>query len=158
MSTWPYDAAQHDPLTALRIPVVPTYYPDWHYLIAVCVSDEDIWKGLRPDDAEVRMLQSELAYELEWYNPGYIAKMAARPFDLDGGFNSLLFVKHAPGSWGYRRRTWEWGLQIWPPRAEPRDLLGVLDHIHHVDTEFPTRRWLAWKAERPEIFGAGVAA
>lgn len=139
--TWPYDAAQHDPLTALRIAVVDSPYPDWFYLVSLCVDDDQDgpWPSLRPTVDEVAILVDELEFERAYYRQGYLDKMAARPFDIDGGFNSLTFAKRGEGDWTYRRRTWSHG--PWPVRGEKTfDLPALLDHIH-----LYSDRWEQWK-------------
>lgn len=38
---WPFDDAdQHDPLAALRIPVVRNPYPRWKYEVALVIADD----------------------------------------------------------------------------------------------------------------------
>ena len=158
--TWKYDAPQDDPLTALRIPVVTSIYPDWHYLVALVVGEHEyaLWKGVRPDEREVALLQSELAFELDWYNASYVARMAERPFDMDGGFNGLTFIKRGEGDWAYRRRTWSIGPSLRPSLYDGEaklDLLGVLDLVHsHGSKEYMSPRWEAWKAAHSEVFSA----
>lgn len=156
---WRYDAAKDDPLTALRVPVVTSIYPNWFYLVSLCVGEGEyaLWRGLRPNDDEVKLLQSELAYELDWYNASYVARMAERPFDIDGGFNSLTFIKRDEGDWAYRRRTWSIGPALRPSLYDGEaklDLVGVLDLVHsHGSKDYMPTRWLDWKAARPELFG-----
>lgn len=158
MSDWPYDAPKDDPLTALRLPVVATPYPRWNYLVSVVVDDrpEALWRGVRPNDDEVALLLSELEFERSWYNAAYVAKMAQLPFDVDGGFNSLAFIKRADGDWAYRRRTWEIGPTFRPSTfyKEPSaTLLEVLDRVHHDGRD---SRWLDWKAGHHELFCPAV--
>lgn len=144
---WPYDAAQHDPLTALRIPVVADPFPSWYYLICLVINDEQDmpWHGVRPTDDEVRLLLDELEFERSWYREGYLAHMAERPYDIDSGFNSLAFVKRGPGNWAYRRRTWT-GPQLAPSTYDGQpalDLPALLDRVHDLSD-----RWDRWKANR----------
>ncbi|MFJ4785062.1 hypothetical protein [Streptomyces sp. NPDC088794] len=60
---WPFgtDAIQHDPLTALRIPVVTSFNPMWKYVAAYIDVDRSrfSWGSQeRPTDAEASMLAS----------------------------------------------------------------------------------------------------
>ncbi|WP_329131632.1 hypothetical protein OG552_10725 [Streptomyces sp. NBC_01476] len=105
MSTaWPYDADRDDPLTTLRIPVASAW-ADWNYIVAF-----DKESAVRPDSTEARQLASCLRYYIDsWYTESYKARLAERPFDIDGGANGLTFHKYGPGDWGYRRRTWTMG-------------------------------------------------
>lgn len=147
-SDWPYDAAQDDPLTALRIPVVTTICPRWHYLISVVITDDPdtLWHGARPTHDEVAVLLDVLEYQRSWYNASYLRHMAKRPFDIDGGFNSLTFIKRGEGNWAYRRRTWERGPAMVPPAYTPGpryDLPALLDRIYEHNG-----RWEQWKTAR----------
>lgn len=158
MTEWEYDAAEHDPLTALRIPVVTSLYPDWFYLVSIVIneSDDALWYGMRPNDSEVDILLSYLAYERAWYRDSYIAKMADRPFDIDGGHNNLTFIKRGEGDWAYRRRTWQYGPALIPSKfdgQEPMDLVPMLDRIHTFTEGQLFTRWADWKTARPDMFG-----
>lgn len=171
---WPYDARRDDPLTALRIPVVGSYYPSWCYIAALCIDTSELqaWGGQRPTDAESAMLASFIQeYIHHWYNDSFKAKLAERPFDIDGGANGVTFVKHGPDDWGYRRRTWDRGPMVVPvpPRLREHyakegtkhlgqlDLAALLDRIHTIVDE-PMSHWVEWKAAHPEVFeqAAGV--
>jgi hypothetical protein len=153
---WPYDADQGDPLTELRIPVVCSH-PRWCYLAAF---DRD--SEARPTDGEARMLASFLQEYIErWYGNGsFRARLAERPFDIDGGANGLVFHKWAVDDWGYRRRTWQTGPVFWPggpwlaSRRGPLSLDAVFDHIHSFGDRGPAPRWVAWKAAHPDVFHA----
>jgi hypothetical protein len=159
---WPYDAKQDDPLTALRIPVVSTLYPRWFYLVSVCINPDPetpLWHGLRPDDHETALIRSLIDFSRAWYNPGYVAReFDTRPFDLDGGFNSLTLIKRGKGDWAFRRRTWEWGPVVvpetWNGREKPADLAAVLDRIHSWGDGEYNPRWVAWKVDHASVFGA----
>lgn len=153
---WPYDAPQDDPLTALRIPAVSSH-PDWYYLTAF-----DAGSALRPTDAEARMLVSFNAdYIAYWYRDSYKAKLAARPFDIDGGANGTIFRKWAEDDWGYRKRTWTMG-PLYVPQSPvfadrqlgPLSLEQLMDRIHHRGDDAPSKRWLDWKAAHPLDFPA----
>lgn len=164
---WPYDAAQHDPLTALRIPVVSNAWPRWFYIVAFDFDQIDN-DGNRPTDAEAAMLRSFLdEYIQHWYRESWIAKMTERPFDIDGSANGLVFRKWGEDDWGFRRRTWEYGPVFWPgpdwyrrkygegPSAEAHSLVRVMDRTHSHGDDMPSARWLAWKAAHPDVFGGG---
>ncbi len=150
---WPYDARRDDPLAALRIPVVGSSHPGWHYIAAF-----DGSSPLRPTDAEAAMIAPFLREYIErWYTDTWKARLAQRPFDIDGGANGVTFYKWGADDWGYRRRTWTMGPLYWPghPSREARrahTLAEVMDHAHTiVDEVMP--RWVEWKAAHPEVFG-----
>lgn len=159
---WPYDADPHDPLTALRIPVVSNAWPRWNYIVAFDLDQIDK-DGHRPTDAEAALLRSFLdEYIQHWYRESWITKMAERPFDIDGGANGIVFRKWGPDDWGYRRRTWQYGPVFVPehPRIRgqrenpmgPLTLLQVMDRINSICDE-PLQRWVEWKAAHPDLFG-----
>lgn len=154
ITAWQYDADQHDPLTALRIPVVSAW-PDWNYIVAFDRDSDE-----RPTEAEAAMLASFLQQYIDyWYNGSYKARLAERPFDIDGGANGVVFRKYADGDWGYRRRTWTIGPSFVPehPRFAdrtlgPLTLAQLMDRIHTGSDDKPSQRWTAWKAQHPEVF------
>ncbi|NUS25072.1 MAG: hypothetical protein HOV92_12730 [Streptomyces sp.] len=159
-AAWPFDtdATQDDPLTALRI-AVTTSHPRWYYLVGF-----DRESDARPTDVEAAMLASYLEeYKTHWYNASYLAKLAERPLDVDGGANGVIFRKWGEGDWGYRRQSWTQGPLYVPqsPRIRerypdeaplgPLSLEQVMDRAHsHGDA--PSPRWQQWKADHPEIF------
>lgn len=158
---WPYDADRDDPLTALRIPVTSSH-PDWCYLVAF---DRD--SAARPTDPEARMLASfRDDYIVYWYNDSYKARMAEHPFDIDSGANGVTFRKWGTDDWAYRRRTWIYGptyvphpphLREYDPVDKPLGPLSLerlMDHIHMRGGDKPSPRWLEWKANHPDVFGA----
>ena len=163
---WPYDARRDDPLTALRIPVTNTY-PQWKYLVAfdgVPIVDEDAQE--RPDETEARIIASLIDYtRRHWFNERWQAKLLERPFDIDGGHNTLILRKWGPGDWGHRRASWQYGPSIVPqhPRLRkgaprngytpPLDLVTLLDSVHTYGGDKPIDAWLEWKAAHPEVFG-----
>jgi hypothetical protein len=156
---WPYDADPDDPLTALRIAVVGHAWPSWAYIVSVDSGRIDD-QHHRPDEQETQMLCSFLdQYITYWYNDHWRAKMAERPFDIDGGANGITFRKWGDGDWGYRRRTWTMGPTYVPEhpniRGEnspgPLTLMQVMDRIHTTCDEV-TPHWLEWKAAHPEVF------
>ncbi|MFC4006587.1 hypothetical protein ACFOY2_05100 [Nonomuraea purpurea] len=158
---WPYDADRDDPLTKLRIPVVGSPWPRWHYIVAFDSGRLDDEQQHRPTDREARMLASFLEeYIHHWYNATWQYKLAERPFDVDGGANGVVFRKWGEGDWGFRRRTWSQGPTYVPthPRIRggkspgPLTLVQVMDRIHTIGDE-PMKRWTDWKAAHPEVFG-----
>jgi hypothetical protein len=154
---WRYDARQDDPLTELRIPVVGTVFPQWNYLVSLCINEDPdtyLWYGERPTDNEAKLIRSLIDYERDWYNETWRTReLDARPFDIDGGFNSIALIKRGPGDWAFRRRTWEYGPTLVPftlqghrESEDPVDLPALLDRIHS-----HSRRWDEWKAAHPEV-------
>lgn len=163
---WPYDADKRDPLTKLRIAVVDTSHPQWHYIVAF---DLDSFAEVkhRPTSHEALLLQSFLQeYIAYWYSPTWKDRLAERPFDIDGGANGYIFRKWGPDDWGYRQRSWREGPLFWPgparwratlnsdlPAARTYSLKALLDQIHsHGDVQ-PHERWLKWKSSHPDLFG-----
>ena len=161
--TWPFeeDADRADPLTALRIAVTSSH-PRWYYLVSFDRESES-----RPTDAEAAMLASFLdEYKHHWYNPRYLATLAERDLDVDGGANGVIFHKWAEDDWGFRRHSYEYGWLWsvpWPRlRAEyPKESIGapwslarLMDRIHTIGDKQPIQHWLDWKAAHPEVFGA----
>lgn len=157
-TAWPFglDADQDDPLTALRIAVTSSH-PNWCYIVGF-----DHTSPERPTDAEATMLASFLReYIAHWYNDSYKAKLAERPLDVDGGANGMIFRKYADSDWGYRRRTWDRGPMYVPEspafadrRFGPLTLSQLMDHIHSFADGGPSKRWVDWKAQHPEVFPA----
>jgi hypothetical protein len=160
-TTWPYDAAEHDPLTALRIPVA-TDHPDWKYIATFDRSSE-----ARPTDAEAAQLASFIAeYKHYFFNAGYIARLEEKPFDHDSATVTRIFHKWGEGDWSYRLRTWEYG-PFWVPVAPwqrggkwdqsplkaPLTLAQVMGRVHTIGDGEPMKHWVEWKAARPEVFG-----
>ena len=170
--TWPFgtDAKQDDPLTALRIPVVRSFNPSWHYVAAYLGTNADTgstwdppWpfsSAERPTEAETQMLVSFLLEHRDYWfgNQGYARKMDQRPLDVDGGWNTVVFIKYAANDWGYRRCSWRYGPTFvpGPPGSESRKAIGtltleqVMDRVHDLHSE----RWLKWKATHPDVFPA----
>lgn len=163
---WPFDARQDDPLTALRIPVVPNPYPGWKYEVALVITGDDVWgPALRPDEAETALLVSYLGYRMSWYNAGWQAKMRKRPLDVDSGTNTTILQKRGEGDWCYRKATWQHGPFMVPSRydgEEPMGLAALLDRIngYYRDEKRPDgtrelvifQHWQEWKAAHPETF------
>ena len=135
---WPFgtDAAQDDPLTALRIPVVASFNPMWKYVAAYIDVDRS---------------------KYSWGSQ-------ERPLDVDSGCNTTIFVKYGVDDWGYRRCSWEYG-PIYVPvgpklrggkydedkQPGPLTLVQVMDRCHTVCDE-PMQHWLQWKTDHPEVF------
>lgn len=181
MSTdWPFgtDADEHDPLTKLRIPVVSSFNPRWFYVAAflgVVTDGPDHLKGppfgsnARPTDAEAQMLVSFLLeHRHYWFGDGgYARKMDRRPLDVDGGWNTVVFIKYGTGDWGYRRVSWQYGPAFVPPppgirerrpdeaSGGPLPLERVMDRVHSFGDGEPMRHWADWKAAHPEVFPGG---
>lgn len=171
---WPFghDATRDDPLTAHRIAVTDSY-PSWAYIVAF-----DRESPARPTEEETRMLVSFLdQYKDYWYNESYLKRLAARPLDVDGGANTVIFHKFGDRDWGYRRSSFTMGFLWtipWPgslrdeERAKhpdsryigPLALDELMDVIHARGSAEPDKRWAAWKAEHPDAFPAanGTAA
>jgi hypothetical protein len=169
---WPFgtDAKQDDPLTALRIPVVSSFNPSWHYVAAYLGTSDDTGNTFdppwpfasvdRPTDAEAQMLVSYLQEHRQYWfgNEGYARKMDQRPLDVDSGWNTVVFIKYGVDDWGYRRCSWTYGPTFVPEppnctdRRGPLSLEQVMDRIHSWGDE-PNPRWQQWKAEHPDVFG-----
>ena len=164
---WPYDADRDDPLTKLRIPVT-TLYPDWKYLVAFNgrpIYDGDLMD--RPDEQETAILASYIQYTRQhWFNERWQARLLERPFDIDGGHNTLILRKWGPGDWAHRRASWQFGPSIvpchpqlrkgetWDGRVLPLGLVELLDCIHAHGGDRPLPAWLEWKAAHPDVFPA----
>lgn len=175
-TAWPYDADQHHPLTALRVPVIATTHPRWSYLAAVCVDEHrpcPLYNGQNPTEAEGKMIASFIdEYITHWYTPGWQHKLRTeRPFPIDGGVNTVTFLKYGDGDWAYCRPTWEHGpVPVYPAvRAEiakrgehtgiwtaTMSLTALMDHIHTTFGAVSTR-WVQWKAAHPDVFPAEAA-
>jgi hypothetical protein len=180
---WPFDddAKRDDPLTKLRIAVVNSFNPRWYYTCAFLGTNEDTgqdWEppwpfasAARPTEAEVRLLTSFREHH-RWYWStvwGYdMAKLDAKPLDVDSTGAATVFIKYAEGDWGYRRTSWTSGPTFvpGPPSKDrtphkyakapgPLPLDQVMDLVHHVGSEYPSKDWLDWKAAHPEAFGTG---
>lgn len=151
---WPFDADQHDPLAALRIPVVRNPHPRWPYEVALVISDEVGYFGpaLRPDDAEVRQIVAFLEYRMDWYRDGWKAQMRRRPLDTDETTNTVVLLKRGEGDWCYRRDSWRSGPFMVPVSGEePLILERLLDRVSGDPTGMGAR-WAAWKTAHPEAF------
>jgi hypothetical protein len=173
-TTWPFgtDAVENDPLTSLRIPVVRSFNPSWHYVAAYLGTNADTgsdWSppwpfssAERPTDAEANMLASFLQeHRHYWFgNEGYARKMDQRPLDVDSGWNTIVFIKYATDDWGYRRCSWTYGPTFVPDppnfadrKLGPLTLEQVMDRVHTIGDE-PMKHWTDWKDAHPEVFPA----
>lgn len=171
-TAWPFgtDANERDPLTALRIPVVTSFNPEWKYIAAYIDVDTSrySWGSQeRPTDAEAAMLASFIEeYKHHWFNESYKAKLLKRSLDVDSGCNTTVFIKYGTDDWGYRLCSWTYGPTYVPvgPKLRggkydedkqpgPLTLEQVMDRRHTiVDEVMP--HWLDWKAQHPEVFPA----
>ncbi|MER7734154.1 hypothetical protein ABTX80_25010 [Streptomyces erythrochromogenes] len=165
VAAWPFetDADEHDPLTALRIPVVGSFNPRWCYIAAYLKPQDEhsytFGSADRPTDAEARMLASYIEeYIQHFFNERYQRKLAERPLDVDGGCNTTVFIKYGPDDWAYRRCSWQYGPLFVPQPPSfpdrnpgPLTLPQVMDRIHTIVDE-PMQHWVDWKAARPEVF------
>lgn len=146
--------------TSLRVPFITNPYPRWFYVTAVVVSDDPyLWRGEQPTEDEVRMVASFAdEYREYWYRDSYKQTMRdLAPYDIDGGAAGRYLVKHRNGGWGYRIHTWQYGPQFVPEwwDADPEPLEAVLDRYHNRSSlSEPSKRWLEWKAQHPEVFAA----
>ena len=171
---WPFetDADRDDPLTALRIPVVGSFRPRWKYVAAYLkpaskTEDTYSWcSAERPTDTEAAMLASFIReYITHYFHEGYQARLAERALDVDSGCVTTVFIKYGEGDWGYRKDTWQYGPTFVPEPPHMRErypnekpvgplTLGqVMDRIHHMDTDYPSKRWAEWKASHADVFG-----
>lgn len=170
---WPFgtDAIETDPLTKLRIPVVTSFNPSWHYVAAYLGTNADTgqdWNPSwpfasteRPTDAEAQMLVSFLAeHRHYWFNDeGYTHTMDRRPLDIDSGWNTTVFIKYGTDDWAYRRCSWNRGPTFVPDppnftdrKLGPLTLEQVMDRVHSHGDE-PSPRWQQWKTDHPDVFG-----
>lgn len=175
VTRWPFgtDADRDDPLTALRVPAVESFSPQWRYIAAYVKPQSETgahWGSTeRPTDAEALQLASFIQEYLQnWFNAGYIQKLANRDLDVDSQANTTLFVKYGPDDWGYRLDSWTRGHLFVPPRPSYRErfpdeacggllsLVQVMDRRHTIADE-PMQHWVEWKAAHPEVFPVEVA-
>jgi hypothetical protein len=168
---WPFgtDAIQQDPLTALRIPVVTSFNPQWGYIGAFLSTEpgpdrafDPPWPFAsveRPTDAEAQMLVSFIQEAKNRLRGGYVARMEERPLDVDNWSCAHVFI------WGYRRLSWIYGHTFVPSPPSlrgtrhahdkhpgPLPLEQVMDLVHTFGDDKPMQHWLDWKAAHPVMF------
>lgn len=170
---WPFgdDADRDDPLTERRIAVVSSFNPMWYYTCAFLNTNEDsaadymrsypFASSARPTEHEVLLLDSFRLHH-RWYwstKCGYnMDKLDNKPLDVDNTGASTVFIKYKEGAWGYRRTSWTHGPTFVPgppwgtSKSEPTSLEQVMDRLHAVGAEYPSKDWLQWKADHPEVF------
>ncbi|MFH8805274.1 hypothetical protein ACH4F6_37995 [Streptomyces sp. NPDC017936] len=175
-SAWPFgtDADQDDPLTALRVPAVSSFNPEWRYVAAYLKPAADgvpdylagppFASNERPTGREAQMLASFIREYLEhWFHEGYRTQLAERPLDVDSGCPTWVFIKYGPDDWGYRVGTWQSAAFV-PEAPAARERLGeqavgpltleqVMDRVRTITGDEPLPRWTEWKAEHPDVFG-----
>ncbi|WP_069766022.1 hypothetical protein [Streptomyces sp. LUP47B] len=170
-TAWPFgtDANQDDPLTALRIPVVSSFNPEWKYIAAWIDVDTGpySWGSQeRPTDTEAAMLASYIDEYIHYFlGDRERQRMLKRPLDVEGRVVTRVFVKYGPDDWGYRVVTWQYGPLFVPtgPKVRggeheyakhpgPLSLEQVMDLDHGI---YP-KRWLDWKTAHPDVFPAAT--
>lgn len=164
-ASWPFgtDADRDDPLTALRIPVVSSFNPQWKYVAAYLKPSADHWhcfgSAERPTNEEAQMIASFIQEYLQyWFHEGYQRKLAKRPLDVDGSCNTVVFIKYGPDDWAYRLCSWVYGPTFVPDppstadrKLGPLTLEQVMDRAHTIGDK-PMRNWLDWKATHQDVF------
>ncbi|MBZ6102716.1 hypothetical protein [Streptomyces olivaceus] len=170
IAAWPFgtDAAEHDPLTKLRIPVVTSFNPEWKYIAAYIDVDTSRYSwgsAERPTGAEAAMLRSYIDEYIHYFlGDRERQRMLKRPLDVEGRVVTRVFIKYGTDDWGYRVVTWQNGPTYVPssPKTRgteheytkhpgPLSLEQVMDLCHTIGDE-PMPHWLDWKAAHPEVF------
>lgn len=166
MRSWKYkDVDPENPLTAMRIPVIRSCYPDHPYVAAVMRSADEVPDGVRvpsftssapPDVTEAQMIASYIDYHITSFLGPYARQvMLKEAFDADDSLNGTVFIKYGEGDWGYRRNSWDMGSVFMPQSPEVRDadsfgpltLEQVMDHAWG-----NTSSWVEWKSKQAEVF------
>lgn len=93
------------------------------------------------------------------------AHIAWRPFDIDSGWNTTVFIKYAANDWGYRRCSWIYGPTFVPGPPDgrgtkyahkkypgPLSLEQAMDICHTMGEDKPMDKWLQWKATHSDVF------
>lgn len=118
--------------TDLRIPLIDSLRPERPFILCVVINAPH-WGGLIPTDEELLLLSGYLDYLCSrvWTRPS-----PDRPFDIDPGINTIVFLKRAVGDWSYRHITWTQGAILWssPVSDQCYDLAQLLDKIEHMTT------------------------
>lgn len=108
--------------TSLRIPILTSSMPRWHYITGIVVCDNIINHGIMPDEDEIRAVAEQLRKYNLWYRKAFLDAMRNfAPFDIDGGANLGYYLKRPDGWWTYRKRTWD------SPRFSKK--FGELDEV-----------------------------
>lgn len=166
-TSWPFgtDAAEHDPLTKLRIPVVTSFNPEWKYIAAYIDVDTSpySWGSTeRPTDAEAAMLRSYIDEYIHYFlGDRERDRMLKRALDVEGGVVTRVFIKYGTDDWGYRVVTWQYGPTYVPSGPKTRGTEHeyvkhrgplTLEQVMDLDHDIYPKRWLDWKAAHPEVF------
>ncbi|WP_100513949.1 hypothetical protein [Mycobacteroides abscessus] len=121
---------QSELATSLRIPILTSEYPSWHYITGIVVNDRASgWPSVMPTDDEIREVGAHLESYCQYYNQGFRNAMKEfAPYDIDGGANLGYYMKRPRGGWSYRKRTWQSGPHWWPADTDTMTLTEVLTH------------------------------
>lgn len=154
---------------ARQIPVTGLSSRYW-YVAAVCDErDFPQWSSAPLTALDVEMIRSYIEYTIgRMYNhgetfDGFVKRWSgpAAPCAAISGHNTITFLKRADDDWGYSRYTWTSGPPFFPqPTSGHGPKLGLpalLDHVcgyGSLDKPEPDKKWEAWKAAHPEVFGA----
>lgn len=139
--------------TVFSIPVDSTW-PGTYWIVSL---DR---KSLMPTDEELGMIASYCAFAVQdLYNSRYAKKIMARDFPKEAGHNTVIFRKGSPirdgteRHWFYRRISWKTGPAYYPD-AMPDEYQGcsLLQIMDRLQCSVP-KPWIAWKNDRPLIFG-----
>ena len=139
--------------TVFLIPVDSTW-PGTYWIVSL---DR---KSVMPTDEELGMIASYCAFAVQnLYNSRYVKKIMARDFPKEAGHNTVIFRKGSPiregteRHWFYRFISWETGPAYYPDATlneyKGYPLLKILDHLQYL----VPKPWIAWKNDRPLIFG-----
>lgn len=151
----------HPWATKYRLPVLNSWHPTFYYILTVAVPyPEDVTFEVfddieMPTEEEAAMLGSYLKYKKSFYRGGYVAReLDSKPLDIDGGVNTISFVKRNKWRWGYVRSTWRNSNPVpgYGSKHLIDDLEELLDMVEYHLPHDPCERWSTWKAENPDIF------
>ncbi|MDW6058095.1 hypothetical protein SAZ11_08330 [Streptomyces sp. FXJ1.4098] len=104
-------------------------------------------------------------YQERWFGNGsWRRKQQAQAFDMDC-YTTTVFHKWADDDWSYRCVTWQYG-PLWIPvfprqrggehdttKLPAHTLVQVMDRVHNMHTEYPSKDWADWKTSHLEVFG-----